>query len=371
MSKFNPKLDLSALNAQFAGLRGRHPGLWPTFPKAALLAGLVAVVLGAAYIVQWRGQLDELDTQVQEEDRLKLEFASKMKQAVNLAVLREQKEQVSRYVGQLEKQLPSKAEMDALLSDINQAGVGRGLQFELFRPGQVVVKDYYAELPIAIKLSGNYHDFGAFTSDIANLPRIVTLNNMQIVMAERAAGASAPGSLTMEAIAKTYRYLDAEEIAQQRRQAAAAKAGKSGNDGSRPMKRLLMVAAAIALAGCAQRTGRVARVDAGGAREHAASARAHRRAQALRAVPLRQRRRGRPVLDREDGRGARQRAEAQWRRTQARPESPARSARVASARLDQDGRAPDERATAATRCCRSTRLFSRRVSATTPARISD
>lgn len=232
MSKFNPKLDFGALNAQFAGLRGRHPGLWPTLPKAALLAGLVAAVLGAAYLVQWRGQIDELDAQVQEEDRLKLEFASKMKQAVNLAVLREQKEQVSRYVGQLEKQLPSKAEMDALLSDINQAGVGRGLQFELFRPGQVVVKDYYAELPIAIKLSGNYHDFGAFTSDIANLPRIVTLNNMQIVMAERAAGTSAPGSLTMEAIAKTYRYLDAEEIAQQRRQAAAAKAGKNGTTGA-------------------------------------------------------------------------------------------------------------------------------------------
>jgi len=224
MSKFNPKIDFGSLGAQFAGLQGRHPGLWPTVPKAALLAGLVAAVLAIAWASYWRGQLDELDGQVREEERLKQEFAGKMKQAVNLEVLRQQKEQVSQYVGQLEKQLPSKAEMDALLSDINQAGVGRGLQFELFRPGQVVVRDYYAELPIAIKLSGNYHDFGSFTSDIANLPRIVTLNNVQITLPERQAAASGAGPLTMEAIAKTFRYLDAEEIAEQRRLAAEAKA---------------------------------------------------------------------------------------------------------------------------------------------------
>ncbi|MCZ2413076.1 MAG: type 4a pilus biogenesis protein PilO [Burkholderiales bacterium] len=224
MSKFNPKIDFGSLGAQFAGLQGRHPGLWPTVPKAALLAGLVAAVLAIAWASYWRGQLDELDGQVREEERLKQEFTGKMKQAVNLEVLRQQKEQVSQYVSQLEKQLPSKAEMDALLSDINQAGVGRGLQFELFRPGQVVVRDYYAELPIAIKLSGNYHDFGSFTSDIANLPRIVTLNNVQITLPERQAAASGAGPLTMEAIAKTFRYLDAEEIAEQRRLAAEAKA---------------------------------------------------------------------------------------------------------------------------------------------------
>ncbi|MEB2335614.1 MAG: type 4a pilus biogenesis protein PilO [Burkholderiales bacterium] len=224
MSKFNPKIDFGSLGAQFAGLQGRHPGLWPTVPKAALLAGLVAAVLAIAWASYWRGQLDELDGQVREEERLKQEFTGKMKQAVNLDVLRQQKEQVSQYVSQLEKQLPSKAEMDALLSDINQAGVGRGLQFELFRPGQVVVRDYYAELPIAIKLSGNYHDFGSFTSDIANLPRIVTLNNVQITLPERQAAASGAGPLTMEAIAKTFRYLDAEEIAEQRRLAAEAKA---------------------------------------------------------------------------------------------------------------------------------------------------
>lgn len=232
MSKFNPKIDFSGLTAQFSGLRGRHPGLWPTLPKLALMAGLVAGVLGAAYAGYWRGQLEELDAQVRQEETLKVQFAEKMKQAVNLEVLRKQKEQVLQYVSQLEKQLPSKAEMDALLSDINQAGVGRGLQFELFRPGQVVVKDYYAELPIAIKLSGNYHDFGAFTSDIANLPRIVTLNNMQIVMPDRTANAPAPGTLTMEAIAKTFRYLDADEIAEQRRQAATAKSANNAKKGA-------------------------------------------------------------------------------------------------------------------------------------------
>jgi type IV pilus assembly protein PilO len=100
--------------------------------------------------------------------------------------------------------------MDALLSDINQAGVGRGLDFELFRPGQTNVKEYYAELPIAIKLTGKYHDLGAFASDIANLPRIVTLNNLSI-------GAGKGGALTMDATAKTYRYLDADELANQRK----------------------------------------------------------------------------------------------------------------------------------------------------------
>jgi type IV pilus assembly protein PilO len=223
MSKFNAKIDFGSLTAQFAGLQGRHPGLWPTLPRAALLAGLVAAVLAVAWGAYWRGQLEELDRQVRDEEQLRQKFTVKMKQAVNLEVLRIQKEQVSHYVNQLEKQLPSKAEMDALLSDINQAGVGRGLQFELFRPGQVVVRDYYAELPIAIRLSGNYHDFGSFTSDIANLPRIVTLNNMQITLPERQPAGAGPGPLTMEAIAKTFRYLDADEIAEQRRLAAAAK----------------------------------------------------------------------------------------------------------------------------------------------------
>ena len=133
-----------------------------------------------------------------------------------MVALRKQKEEVGEFVASLEKQLPSKAEMDALLSDINQSGLGRGLQFELFKPGQVVVKDYYAEQPIDIKVVGNYHDIGAFTSDIASLPRIVTLNNMSISTGK-------DGVLALEAVAKTFRYLDKDEVEAQRKLATADK----------------------------------------------------------------------------------------------------------------------------------------------------
>jgi type IV pilus assembly protein PilO len=217
-----PKIDLSRLQAQFQGLQGRHPGLWPIAPKVSLLVGLTAVVLVLAYFLVWAGQLEELDAGRAQEVTLKAEFTDKMKQAVNLEVLRKQKEQVTVYVSQLEKQLPSKAEMDALLNDINQAGVGRGLQFELFKPGTAAVKEYYAELPISVKLVGNYHDLGTFASDISNLPRIVTLNNLNIQMQEKT------GTLSLEAIAKTFRYLDPEEVAAQRREAAKAKAAQKG-----------------------------------------------------------------------------------------------------------------------------------------------
>ncbi|MBW7924765.1 MAG: type 4a pilus biogenesis protein PilO [Burkholderiaceae bacterium] len=228
MARFNPSIDLSAVTAQFQGLQGRHPGLWPIVPRIALLAAIVVALGAAAWGGYWRGQLEDLEARVAEEQRLKDEFTDKMRQAVNLEALREQKEQVMQYVSALEKQLPSKAEMDALLSDINQAGVGRGLQFELFKPGQVVVRDYYAELPIAIRVTGSYHAFGSFTSEIANLARIVTLNNLQISLPVDRSGqaASASGNLSMEAIAKTFRYLDPEEIAEQRRKAAEAKAKK-------------------------------------------------------------------------------------------------------------------------------------------------
>ncbi len=142
---------------------------------------------------------------------------------MNLPELRKQKLQVQEYVTQLEKQLPGKAEMDALLSDINQAGLGRGLQFELFRPGNVEVKEYYAELPIAIRVTGRFHDIGSFAADVANLSRIVTLQNLSIGQVAR----DANGNLSMEATARTYRYLDATEIERQRQaRAAAAKGAK-------------------------------------------------------------------------------------------------------------------------------------------------
>ena len=165
---------------------------------------------------------DELDAEHAKEPALKQDYRAKLGQAVNLSELRKQKLQVEEYVTQLEKQLPGKAEMDALLSDINQAGLGRGLQFELFRPGQVAVKDYYAELPIAIRVSGRYHDIGSFAADIANLSRIVTLHNMVIASPRD----PALGVLSMEATARTYRYLDSAELEEIRKNAASkAKAG--------------------------------------------------------------------------------------------------------------------------------------------------
>ncbi|HEU4458948.1 MAG TPA: type 4a pilus biogenesis protein PilO, partial [Methylibium sp.] len=177
---------------------------------------------------------DELERERNREPALKTDYRGKLAQAVNLPELRKQKVQVEEYVTQLEKQLPGKAEMDALLSDINQAGLGRGLQFELFRPGQVAVKDYYAELPISIKVTGRYHDIGAFAADVANLSRIVTLHNLTIGAAgaqpgQAATGAAASagtGSLSMDATARTYRYLDPAEVESQRKaRDAAAKPG--------------------------------------------------------------------------------------------------------------------------------------------------
>ncbi len=206
------------IGAQFQNLNGRHPGQWPLLPRALCGVGVLAAVLALGWFFYWDGQFEELHAGEQEEVRLRDAYKVKVQQAVNLEALRKQKEQVGEYVATLEKQLPSKAEMDALLSDINQAGLGRGLAFELFKPGQVVVKEYYAELPIDIKITGNYHDVGAFTSDIANLPRIVTLNNLNLVAAK-------DGSLTMEAVAKTFRYLDREEVAAQRKAEADAKKG--------------------------------------------------------------------------------------------------------------------------------------------------
>jgi type IV pilus assembly protein PilO len=206
------------LLSQFRGLTLDNVGAWPTAPRFVLwLVVIVAFGVGGWFGL-WSSQKEQLEQLQAEELKLKDEYKNKLQQAINLDELRKQREQVSQYVLTLEKQLPSKSEMDALLSDINQAGVGRGLDFELFKPGQTNVKEYYAELPIAIKLAGKYHDLGAFASDIANLPRIVTLNNLNV-----AAGKS--GALTLDATAKTYRYLDADELANQRKAKQAATKG--------------------------------------------------------------------------------------------------------------------------------------------------
>jgi len=206
--------------SQFRSLNPNEPGQWPLLPKIVtwVFVALIMVVLG--WFLLLSGAHDELDTERAKEPTLKADYRNKLGQAVNLAELRKQKLQVEEYVTQLEKQLPGKAEMDALLSDINQAGLGRGLQFELFKPGQVVVKDYYAELPISIKVSGRYHDMGAFAGDISNLSRIVTLHNLNITSAPK----DSSGALAMEATARTYRYLDPNEVEEIKKAAAKAKA---------------------------------------------------------------------------------------------------------------------------------------------------
>ncbi|HEY0820012.1 MAG TPA: type 4a pilus biogenesis protein PilO [Rhizobacter sp.] len=214
-----------AAASQFRGLNPNEPGQWPMLPKIAVWIALAVFMVVVGWFLLLSTAADELEAERNKEPTLKQDYRGKLAQAVNLEELRKQKLQVEEYVTQLEKQLPGKAEMDALLSDINQAGLGRGLQFELFRPGQVVVKDYYAELPISVRVSGRYHDIGNFAADVANLSRIVTLHGLTIGAAKDAAGKEGSGLLAMEATARTYRYLDSNEIAEQRAAAAKAKTG--------------------------------------------------------------------------------------------------------------------------------------------------
>ncbi|MBB3283041.1 type 4a pilus biogenesis protein PilO [Mitsuaria sp. BK037] len=229
-------LDLNAwfadFSSQFQNLNMQEPGQWPPAPRyvSFIVVALLTVVLGWFAVLS--DEQSALDAEREKEPQLKEDFNSKLTQAVNLPELRKQKSQVEEYVLQLEKQLPGKAEMDALLSDINQAGLGRGLQFELFRPGGIVMRDYYAEQPIAIKVTGRYHDIGSFTADVSNLSRIVTLHDMSILAPGATGGQNAPprtdtnATLTMEATARTYRYLDPNEVAEQKKAAAAAEKKK-------------------------------------------------------------------------------------------------------------------------------------------------
>lgn len=201
---------------QFRNLDSKDPSSWPLLPRSAVFVLLAAACVVALWFVWLTDVEAELVQEQATELKLRDEYKVKLAKAVNLEALTKQREQVQQYVTQLEKQLPSKAEMDALLSDINQSGLGRSLLFELFRPGQVVVNDYYAELPIALRVSGRYHDMGAFAADIANLSRIVTLNNLNITSAKE-------GALTMNVTAKTFRYLDINEINAQRQATAKPK----------------------------------------------------------------------------------------------------------------------------------------------------
>ena len=194
----------------------RDAGSWPLLPKIAVLSLLFVLIVGAGAYFDWKDQFDALDAAQVEETKLRGQYAEKKVKAINFELYVQQLKEVEQSFGALVKQLPNRAEIDSLLTDINQAGLGRGLQFELFRPAaQEKMADFYAELPITIRITGNYHDMGAFASDVAQLPRIVTLNDVAI--------ANTGGILSLDAIAKTFRYLDEEELAKQR---AAAKAAK-------------------------------------------------------------------------------------------------------------------------------------------------
>ncbi len=215
---------MNRAGSQFKDLNLREPGQWPLLPKICAWILAAAAVVLALWFGVVSAAADELEAARKREPQLKQDYRGKLGQAVNLAELRKQKQLVQEYVTQLEKQLPGKADIDALLSDINQAAIGRGLQWELFRPGLIELKDYYAELPIALRVSGRYHDIGAFAADVANLSRIVTLHNLALAAPPK----EATGFLSMEATARTYRYLDVNEIAEIRRVKAAAEAAKAG-----------------------------------------------------------------------------------------------------------------------------------------------
>lgn len=217
-SKKEKTIDLAeqmeVVQRQFKNLDTKDPSLWPILPKVLLCIFIAAAVAAVSWFAFLQDYEVELDGERNKEVALRTDYQKKLVKAVSLDALKKQREQIQQYVIQLEKQLPSKAEMAALLSDINQSGLGRSLQFELFRPGQVVAKDYYAELPISIRVTGRYHDIGAFASDIAHLSRIVTINNMSIVPGAR-------DVLVMDATARTFRYLDPEEIQAQKKAGGA------------------------------------------------------------------------------------------------------------------------------------------------------
>jgi len=208
----------------FKNLNPKNPGAWPWLVKIVVFIALFLAVVAAGAWFDWQGQWESLSKAKQEEEVLKETFLAKKKEAINLDLIRKQLTETQESFGALLKQLPSKSEMDALLTDINQAGLGRGLQFELFRPGSEKVVGSFAEQPITIKVSGNYDDIGKFSSDIAMLPRIVTLGEIAINLI--GGKNSAESRLSMDAIAKTFRYLDEQEVAAQKQAAASAKKGK-------------------------------------------------------------------------------------------------------------------------------------------------
>ena len=215
MKKASAQIDFRKFSDSFQNL-GKDIGTWPMPPKIMALLGIFAAVLFLGWFFFWGEQVDTLEERRTQEENLRKEYVDKKTQAVNLPLYRQQQADIDKAFGSMLKQLPSKAEVEALLIEINQSGMGRGLQFELFKPGQEIVHDFYAELPINVRLLGNYHDFGAFAGDIAKLSRIVTLNNISI-------GTGKSSTLTMDSVTRTYRYLDEEELAAKRKATQDAK----------------------------------------------------------------------------------------------------------------------------------------------------
>lgn len=210
------QIDFHKIANDFKYLNPNDPGAWPLMPRVAVLIGVFLIILVASWWFFWSDQLSMLEAKQREEDSLKQQYLEKKRQAVNLDLYVQQLAEIDRSFGALLKQLPNKSEIEALLIEVNQAGLGRGLQFELFKPAQEQVKDFYAELPISIKINGSYHDFGAFAADIAKLPRIVTLNNISVTPGKE-------GGLVLDATTKTFRYLDEAEVAKQKKTSQGAK----------------------------------------------------------------------------------------------------------------------------------------------------
>jgi type IV pilus assembly protein PilO len=212
-------ININKFAEDFKYLDPKDPGTWPAIPKLAALIGILAGIIVGAYFLDWQGQIEDLEKGKAEETKLKDDYLAKKKTSINLDLHKQQVREIEQSFGALLKQLPNRAQMDALLVDINQAGLGRGLQFELFKPAaSESAKEFYAELPIQVRVVGNYHDMGAFASDLGQLSRIVTLNDVTITPKDN--------QLQMDATARTFRYLDDEEVAAQRKTAKAAKAPK-------------------------------------------------------------------------------------------------------------------------------------------------
>ncbi len=212
-------VNFNAILDEFKRTNWKDAGTWQTLPKVFVWLVIIIVVPVAGFLADTSSQIDQLEELRTKEVKLKEEYLGKKKQAINLDLHRQQLREIDTQFGALLRQLPNRSQMDALLVDINQAGLGRGLQFDLFRPApSEITRDFYAERPIAVKVVGNYHDMGAFASDVGQLPRIVTLNDVTIT-------AGKDNQLTMDATARTFRYLDDDELAAQRKAAQAARKG--------------------------------------------------------------------------------------------------------------------------------------------------